>query len=271
MSLLSKKIQDLHLIIIFIFIFVLVLVIYLPRTSSKEKPLVHAPVFDTTVSINLSTYIDKDKSIAHIIQQYQQQKIEIDSLIKFFNKKGWPALSAYFEEIKYLPSQTDTIWYHVGKNYYNAIGFVSHTEEIDPLLASAARCFNRALTLNPNNTDAKIMLASCYVQTKNPMLGIKMLKELEKTDSNNVLLQIQLAEFSWRSNQLDKAIQRYYKALKLDSSKIEIYAYLSNIYLEKKDTLQSIQFLRKFADKISDTTLKQSIQNYIHQLNKAHH
>lgn len=107
------------------------------------------------------------------------------------------------------------------------------------------------------------MLASCYVQTNNPMLGVKILKEIEKTDSNNVLLQTQLAEFSLRSNQLDKAIQRYQKALQLDSTKIEIYAYLSEIYLQKKDTLQSLYFLRKFAARISDTTLKNSINHYI--------
>jgi tetratricopeptide (TPR) repeat protein len=258
-----KKISPLQVLIILVFFSIIILLLFLPKSKSKEKAIINVSPIDTSLSIDLNFYAQQKKDIDSVIKLYQNKKLSIDEVITIFQKQRQPALVAYFEELKYLQSPIDTTWFYLGKNYYNALGFISNPSEADPLIASAARCFNKAILLNDKNTNARIMLASCYVQTNNPMLGVKTLKEIEKTDSNNVLLQTQLAEFSLRSNQLDKAIQRYKKALQLDSTKIEIYAYLSEIYLQKKDTLQSLYFLRKFAARISDTSLKNSINNYI--------
>lgn len=263
----SKKISPLHLLIFVLFLSIVFLLIFLPTTASKNKPIVNVSTIDTSRSLNLEIFKQKDKELALLLKTFRDKKITLDSLLLVLKQKKQPSLLAYFEEIKYLNSPIDTVWYYLGKNYYNALGFSSDASEAQDLLASAARCFNKALLYNNQNTNARIMLASCYVQSNNPMLGVQMLKEIEKTDSHNVLLQMQLAEFSIRSNQLEKAIQRYEKSLQLDSSKIEIYAYLSEIYMQKKDTLQSIRFLRKFAAKISDTALKNSINRYIETLN----
>ncbi|GIV26561.1 MAG: hypothetical protein KatS3mg027_0375 [Bacteroidia bacterium] len=263
-----KKNSSLHVLLLVAFISLVIILSFLPKTPSNNKPIINVSTIDTSLSLNIELYKQQDKSIEEIISKFQKQQLPIDSLISSAIKKKQPALMAYFEEIKYLNSPIDTVWYYLGKNYYNALGFSSDAAEIEALISSAARCFNKAIALNEKNINSKIMLASCYVQTNNPMLGVQMLKEIEKTDSNNVLLQMQLAEFSIRSNQLDKAIQRYEKAIQLDSNKYEIYAYLSEIYMQKKDTLKSIQFLRKFAAKISDTTLKNSINHYIESINK---
>lgn len=265
---LKKNISPLQVLIILLFISIIIILLYLPKSPSHQKPIVNVSSIDTSLSVDINLYSQKSKDIENIIKEYNQKKVSIDSLIKFFNQKKLPHVSAHFEEIKNLHSSIDTVWFNLGKNYYNALGFISDVSEAEPIISSAARCFNKAISLNNKNTDAKIMLASCYVQTNNPMLGIKMLKDIEKTDSNNILLQMQFAEFAWRSNQLDKAIERYHKALLLDSNRTEIYAYLSEIYMQKKDTLQSIQFIRKFAAHISDTVLKNNIENYIETLNK---
>jgi len=264
-----QKLSSLHILIILSFISLIIIILSLPKTKTSNKPILSVSTIDTSLSINITNYTQNDNEIQKLIQQYEQKKISIDSLIFFLRQKKQLPLIAYFEELKYLSSLIDTVWYYLGKNYYNALGFISSPKEAEPLIASAARCFQRAITLNEKNTNARIMLASCYVQTQNPMLGIQMLKEIEKTDSANPLLHLQLAEFSLRSNQLDKAIQRYKKVLELDSSRIEVYAYLSEIYLQKKDTLQSIQFLRKFAAQLTDTTLANSINNYIESIIKA--
>ena len=256
----------LKMLVLLIFFSVTLLIIFLPKTKKIEKPVVSVSPVDTTLSIHIQDYIHKNKELEKLIEQYHAQRLSLDTLIHLLRAKKQFVLSTYFEEIKYQQSVSDTLWYYLGKNYYEALGFLSDASEFEPLLSSAVRCFKKALTLNDKNTNAHIMLASCYVQSKSPMLGVQMLKELEKKDSTNVLLQMQLAEFSLRSNQLDKAIQRYQKVLRLDPTKTEVYAYLSNLYLQKQDTLQSIQFLRKFAATISDTALKSSIQRYIHSL-----
>lgn len=262
------KLTSLHFLIILLFFSVFLVLVYLPHSKPPKKPIVNVSILDTSLSINLSFYAQKNKLSDSLITLYLQHRISLDTLITIFNKNQLPQLAAYFDEIKHLSSTTDTIWFYLGKNYYNSLGFIHSASEAEPIIASAARCFNKAISLNPENTNAKIMLASCYVQSSAPMLGIQMLKQIEKTDSNNILLQMQLAEFSLRSHQLNKAIQHYQKALQLDTNRTEIYAYLSEIYLQKKDTLQSIHFLRKFAARVSDTLLKNSIEQYINQIYK---
>lgn len=261
-----KNRASLRMLVILVFFSVVLLLIFLPKTKNTEKSVVAVSPIDTGLSINIQVYTNRSKELEQLIQQYNEHKLSLDTLIQMLRAKKQWVLSVYFEEIKYQQSAADTVWYYLGKNYYDALGFISEASEAEPLISSAVRCFKKATLLNDKNTNAQIMLASCYVQSKSPMLGVQMLKELEKKDSNNVLLQMQLAEFSLRSNQLDKAIQRYQKVLRLDSTKTEVYAYLSDIYLQKQDTLQSIQFLRKFAATISDTALRSSIKHYIHSL-----
>ncbi len=263
-----KKLKTHHFLLIVIFISVVVIVFSLPKTKNANITDTSSQSFDTTQTLNIQIYIEADNTLKKMTQDFAQKLLPIDSIINYTKRKKMSPAFAYFNEIKYLTSPIDTNWYNIGKSYYFSSGMTKNQQEDNALLASAVRCFNRAIVLNPKNTNAKIMLASCYVQSTSPMQGVAMLKEIEKTDSNNTLLQFQMAEFALRSNQLDKAIARYKKIIRIDSTKSDAYAYLSEIYLQKKDTLQSIQYLRKFADFISEPSLKENINEYINQLTK---
>jgi hypothetical protein len=68
-------------------------------------------------------------------------------------------------------------WHKAGSRYYNAIQFCNDKTEIPVLYQCAIRCLGKALELQPDNTDARITLASCYVEgTPDPMKGISSLK-----------------------------------------------------------------------------------------------
>jgi len=133
------------------------------------------------------------------------------------------------------------------------------------------RCFEKSLALDPKNTDAKIMLASCYVEGgSNPMEGISKLKEVEKTDSNNVKLQLAFAFFSVKSRQWDKAVSRFNKVLKVDSNYIEAYLHLADAYEQQGDEHNTIEVLKKYASKTNDVTARIEIEKYIKQLEQTH-
>jgi tetratricopeptide (TPR) repeat protein len=92
------------------------------------------------------------------------------------------------------------------------------------------------------------------------------LKEVEKTDSNNVNLQLNFAFFSERSGQWDKAIARFEKVLKIQPDFIEAYLHLADAYEQKGDKANAIKSLEKYKNLVDDVTIKTEVQDYINKL-----
>jgi tetratricopeptide (TPR) repeat protein len=93
-----------------------------------------------------------------------------------------------------------------------------------------------------------------------------MLREIEKTDSNNVTLQLNFAFFSVKSQQWDKAIKRFEKVLQVDSTYIEAYLHLADAYEQSGQKNKTIEMLEKYKSKTDDAMSRQEIDKYIQQL-----
>jgi Tfp pilus assembly protein PilF len=93
-----------------------------------------------------------------------------------------------------------------------------------------------------------------------------MLREVEKTDSNNVKLQLTFAFFSVKSQQWDKAIKRFNKVLEIDPLYIEAYLHLADAYEQQGQTNKTIEMLQKYASLTEDAMAKQEVLKYIEQL-----
>lgn len=200
----------------------------------------------------LTTSSDKRKAFENMVHQW-------DSLRQ-------PVAAAYYIEQAAIASSKESDWKTAGDRYYAATRFVK-PEEQAILFAKAMECFKKTLELNPNNVEAKISLASCYVEgSAEPMTGIGMLREIEKTDSNNVNLQLSFAFFSEKSGQWDRAIARFQKVLKIEPKFIEAYLHLADAYEQKGDKAKAIESLEKYITLVDDVTIKTEIQNYIDKL-----
>jgi lipopolysaccharide biosynthesis regulator YciM len=192
-----------------------------------------------------------------------------DSLENFWDLQKRPDLaSVYAEEIAKASGKAED-WFKAGTRYYYSVQFIQDKTETPLLYQCAMRCFSRGLKTDPKNTDAQIMLASCFVEgSSDPMKGIGMLKEVEKTDSNNVKLQLTFAFFSKKSGQNDKALSRFKKVIQLDSAYIEAYLHMADIYEQQGNTAEAIDMLEKYGAKTPDPTEKTEINKYIQQLKK---
>lgn len=191
----------------------------------------------------------------------------LDSLVKFWDRLKRPDLASYFTEKKALQLNTAESWFTAGNRYYYSVQFTRDETEKPVLYQSAIRSFKNGLKMEPGNNDAKIMLASCYVEgTPEPMEGISLLKEVEKNDSNNVKLQLSFAFFSVKSGQMDKAISRFNKVLQIDPTYIEAYLHLADIYEQMNNVDKTIEVLEQYAAKTNDPTAKIEIEKYIKQL-----
>ena len=88
--------------------------------------------------------------------------------------------------------------------------------------AQAKDLFERSLKLNPENDSAKVGLGAAYLFGgigANPMEGILKIREVAEKDSTNVYAQMTLGQASVVSGQLDKAVERFTKVVKLATPK----------------------------------------------------
>lgn len=194
-------------------------------------------------------------------------KSNLDSLVKFWDKAKRPDIASYYFENSISKNNKAADWFKAGERYYYSVRFTRDQNEIPSLYQSALRCYENGLKLEPSNIDAKIMTGAIYVENgDDPMKGIGILKEIEKTDSNNVKLQLNFALFSVRSQQWDKAIRRFEKVLSIDSMYIEAYLHLADAYEQQGNTKKTIEMLEKYAASTNDVTAQQEIKKYIQQL-----
>lgn len=190
-----------------------------------------------------------------------------DSIAGMWDRLKRPDIAAYYIEKQAANSNTAEKWLKAGSRYYYAVQFTPDKTEVPVLYQCAMRSFSKALSLDPKNSEAKIMLASCYVEgTESPMDGISLLREVEKTDSNNVKLQLAFAFFSVKSGQLDRAISRFNKVLAVDSNYIEAYLHLADAYEQQGQSEKTIEMLEKYSRKTQDVTARVEIEKYIQQL-----
>lgn len=122
----------------------------------------------------------------------------------------------------------------------------------------AIELFNRALTLNPEDVDLKIGLASSYVYgkgriggTEETMKGIIQLLEVVKKDSMNMKAQLVLGVGGFISGQYDKAIDRFHRVIREEPDNLEAIAFLADTYAargEKEEAIKWYNLSKKMAN-----------------------
>lgn len=196
------------------------------------------------------------------------KKAAFQAMISTWDTLRQPAVAAYYVEQAAMSSSNVRNWEEAGRRYYMATQFAQETDR-PTLYNKAMECFEKVLEQDPSNTETKISLAACYVEgSTDPMKGISLLREVEKTDSNNVNLQLSFAFFSEKSGQWDKAIARFNKILKLQPDFIEAYLHLADAYQNKGDKEGAIESLKKYVGLVDDITIKTEVQSYIDQLSR---
>jgi tetratricopeptide (TPR) repeat protein len=190
-------------------------------------------------------------------------------VVQFWDKQKRPDFAAYFVEQIADRNQSSLAYSKAGDRYYYSVRFTKDNNEIPALYQSAVRCYEKAIAKDAKNIDAKIQLAACFVEDgKDPMKGISLLRDVEKTDSNNVKLQLTFAFFSVKSQQWDKAIKRFNKVLVIDPLYIEAYLHLADAYEQQGQTNKTIEMLEKYASVTDDAMAKKEVLKYIEQLKK---
>ena len=241
------------------------------KVNEKAKPTEVASLETFITMATKSLKLDEKKLYDALLKSATSSKIDsaFNTVVQFWDKQKRPDFAAYFVEQTAKRKQTSLAYYKAGERYYYAVRFTKDNNEIPTLYQSAIRCYEKAIEKDGNNIDAKIQLAACFVEDGNdPMKGIGLLREVEKTDSNNVKLQLTFAFFSAKSQQWDKAIKRFEKVLVIDPLYIEAYLHLADAYEQQGQKNKTIEMLQKYANVTDDAMAKQEVLKYIEQLKK---
>ena len=257
-----------------------VLLFLAPKTHSGKLETKVDEMAKTTEVVSLETFIamatkslkpDEKNNYDALLKSATNSKIDsaFNTVVQFWDKQKRPDFAAYFVEQTAKRKQTSLAYYKAGERYYYAVRFTKDNNEIPTLYQSAIRCYQEAIIMDAKNIDAKIQLAACFVEDgKDPMKGIGLLREVEKTDSNNVKLQLTFAFFSAKSQQWDKAIKRFENVLRIDPLYIEAYLHLADAYEQQGQKAKTIEMLEKYASLTDDAMAKQEVLKYIEQLKK---
>jgi len=272
-----KSLTKLQITLIVFSVFLFVLLYFANKTpnllENKDKLTEvtsnQAATFESVLKNYINSLSNDEKSkVNKLISDFERDKVKnSDSLVQFLGQQKQPALAAYFTELKANFTKNVNDFEVAGDRYYYSVRFLNNQDEVQLAYNCAIRAFNKVLSVLPNNTAVKIKLASCMVEgTNDPMKGISLLREIEKTDSNNINLQLAFAAFSSKSGQTDKAISRFEKVLKLKPDYLEAYLYLADAYEKKGDKQKAISALENYSSLIEDEGAKKEIKKYINQL-----
>jgi hypothetical protein len=260
------NIKKTQLLLILAAVVLSVLLYFAPKKPSEtvKENVTGTPAGNTET---IEVFVNTAKGVLSEEQKAKAGNKNLDSVVVFWDRNKRPDIASYYFEKKVSALNKAVDWFKAGDRYYYSVRFIKDPQEMPLLYQSAMRCYEKGLQLEPGNTDAKIMLASCYVEgSADPMKGISMLREIEKTDSNNVTLQLNFAFFSVRSQQWDKAIRRFEKVLQIDSTYIEAYLHLADAYEQSGQKDKTIEMLEKYKSKTDDAMSRQEIDKYIQQL-----
>lgn len=258
-----------------------VLLFLAPKTYSGKLETKSSMESKSTETVaNLETYITMATKSLKLTEKSNYDALlatakssKVDTafvpVVQFWDKQKRPDFAAYFVEQIAERSQTTLAYTKAGDRYYYSVRFTKDNSEIPALYQSAIRCYEKAIAKDAKNIDAKIQLAACFVEDgKDPMKGIGLLREVEKTDSNNVKLQLTFAFFSVKSQQWDRAIKRFNKVLEIDPLYIEAYLHLADAYEQQGQKNKTIEMLEKYASVTDDAMAKIEVKKYIEQLKK---
>lgn len=202
-------------------------------------------------------------------------KIELlQQLAQQWQNARYVEVAAYFHQKIAKIDSTQKRWEQAAHQLAMAFRVANDTTFRSFLLTNAIDAYNTALGFEPENTDLKLNLATCYVegymnQPEKLMKGIFMLREITEQDSTNVPANLVLGRMAIVSGQFERAIQRFQTIIELDPQNVEAYYYLGEAFFGIGDKEKAIDALKECKKLVKNPTFAKELEEYIQKIKNS--
>lgn len=160
-------------------------------------------------------------------------------LIDFFRSVSRFDSAAFYAGQLATSQPTELNLLRAGDLYFEAYGFAVDDQKSTDLGQKTRDFYQKALDKNPGLLLAKANMAMTYVSTQTPMQGIMLLREVLQQDPTNEVALFNLGLLSMRSNQYDRAIERFRQILAVNPSSRKARFYLGVSLVEKGEKAEA--------------------------------
>ncbi|HLF63320.1 MAG TPA: tetratricopeptide repeat protein [Saprospiraceae bacterium] len=188
------------------------------------------------------------QGLENIVEGTTNDSVRIEALSSlsatWFDQDAFVPAGYYAEHLAEI-AQTAESWAIAGSTYGAGLTSYAEAELVELAMAGAVRSFESAISLRPDNLDYRINLAICYAEqppATNPMKGIQLLLELNRSNPENISVLYHLARFGMRTGQYDKAKERLEKALSLDPTQRRLHCLMAELLRTMKQDERAMQY-----------------------------
>ena len=129
--------------------------------------------------------------------------------------------------------------------------------------------FERSLKVNPANDSATVGLGAVYLfggMSANPMEGIQKIRQVVEKDSTNTYAHMTLGHASILSGQLDKAIERFEKVVRLQPTNLEALLSLAEAHERHGNKAEAVTWYKQSLPYSNLPGLRQEVEQRIKAL-----
>jgi outer membrane protein len=195
------------------------------------------------------------------------QKINIFSSLAdiYRNESVFDSAGYYYASIAELQPSV-TAWSLAGDAYYQGYNLALDPQKMETFVEKTRVCYNKVLSIQPSNLNAKTNLAMTFVKTDSPMKAITMLREVLIDEPNYIPAIMSLGGLSLQSNQYDKAAARFQYVLKLDPKNTNAKLGLAYSFIELEKKTEAIQLFNEVLATNVDKVMKDEITKTLNSL-----
>jgi tetratricopeptide (TPR) repeat protein len=210
-----------------------------------------------------STKSDKIKQLKKIAEE-ANTAVAFKDVAEFWEKENSLISAAYYYKKAAFLENTEKSVTFAGNLYLALLQKAEEPGTRKWLALEAIECFSKAQQINPNNTDTKIALATCYTEgTGETMKGVTLLREVTQKDSNNISANIILGKLAIQSGQFDKAKRRLELVLSLKPDNTEAMYFLAEAYKGSGNKEKAIALFEQCKALVNNPDFTKEIDNYI--------
>ncbi len=203
---------------------------------------------------------------AFLAAALDQKEVTGEKLIAQFREVTRYDSAARYAELLATAQPTERNLLRAGDQYFEAYTFAVDERKTAVLGQKTRDYYGRVLAKNPNLLTAKANMAMTYVNTETPMQGIMLLREVLEEEPTNELALFNLGLLSMRSNQYERAIERFRQILVTNPASRKAQFYLGVSLAEAGQKAEAKQVLARVKQQEKDPQILAAVREYEERL-----